>query len=134
MTSNTDVSARPQKVTLAVRLLYFIVAIGVLRTGMTVMRHIEVRSPDFLIASKALFYAVSIFVIYQMGKGKNWARWALVGLFVVHVPLTLLPAFESFVTNPLNIGLAFLQLAMYLASLALLFQKSSSEWFSSGGR
>ena len=134
MTSNTDVSARPQKVTLAVKLLYFIVAIGVLRTGMTVMRHIEVRSPDFLIASKALFYAVSIFVIYQVGKGKNWARWALVGLFVIHVPLTILPAFESFATNPVNIGLAFVVLAMYLVALALLFQHSSSDWFSSGSR
>ena len=134
MTSNTDVSARPQKVTLAVKLLYFIVAIGVLRAGMTVMRHIEVRSPDFLIASKALFYAVSIFVIYQVGKGKNWARWALVGLFVIHVPLTILPAFESFATNPVNIGLAFVQLAMYLVALALLFQHSSSDWFSSGSR
>jgi hypothetical protein len=130
MTSQTDLSARPQKVTLAVRLLYFVVAIGVLRTGMTVMRHIEVRSPDFLIASKALFYAISILVIYQVGKGKNWARWTLVGLFVVHVPLTILPAFESFATNPVNIGLGFLQLAMYLVSLALLFQQSSSHWFS----
>lgn len=132
MTSKTNVSARPQKVTLAVKLLYFVVAIGVLRTGMTVMRHIEVRSPDFLITTKALFYAASILVIYQMGKGKNWARWTLVGLLVVHVPLTILPAFESFVTNPVNIGLGFLQLAMYLVSLALLFQKSSSDWFASG--
>jgi len=130
MTSKTDVSARPQKVTLAVKLLYFVVGIGVLRTGMTVMRHIEVRSPDFLVFSKALFYAAVIFVIYQLGKGKNWARWALVGLFVVHVPLTILPAFESFGVNPLNIGLGFLQLAMYLVSLALLFQQSSSDWFS----
>jgi hypothetical protein len=133
MTSKTDVSARPQKVTLAVRLLYFIVAIGVLRTGMTVIRHIEVRSPDFLIASKAFFYAISIFVIYQVGKGKNWARWAIVTLFVVHIPLTILPAFESFITNPGNIGLAFLQLAMYLVALALLFQHRSSDWFSTGG-
>lgn len=132
MTFKNDPSARPQKVTLAVKLLYFIVAIGVLRTGMTVMRHIEVRSPDFLIASKALFYVVSILVIYQVGKGKNWARWMLVGLFVVHVPLTILPAFESFVTNPVNIGLGFLQLALYLVSLALLFQQGSSGWFANG--
>ena len=115
------------------KILYVIVAIGVLRTGMTVMRHIDVRSPDFLIISKGIYYLVSLFVIYQVSRGQNWARWVLVALFVVHVPLTILPAFESFAVNPLNVGLGFVQLAMYLASLALLFNRASSEWFASRG-
>jgi hypothetical protein len=133
MTSEPETSGPPRKVTVATKILYVIVAIGVVRTAMTVMQHIEVRSPDFLIISKAVYYALSIYVIYQLGRRRNWARWVLVGLFIIHVPLTILPAFESFAVNPLQIGLGFVQLAMYLVSLALLFNQVSSDWFARRG-
>ncbi|MEM9301936.1 MAG: hypothetical protein AAGE01_07485 [Pseudomonadota bacterium] len=129
---NSKIDQAPRPVSLAIKLLYVIVAIGVIRTGMTVMRHIEVRSPDFLIFSKAAIYAVSLLVIHQAGKGRNWARWTLAGLLIIHIPLTILPAFDSFASNPLNMGLGFVQLAMYLVSLALLFSRNSSNWFGKG--
>jgi len=125
----TEMPARPAKVGLAIKMLYLVVGIGVLRTVITVMRHADVRSPHFLISIKFVIYAVSIILIYQIGKGRNWARWALVVIFVCNIPITILPAFGSFSLVPVHTLLGFLQLGLYIFALVLLFQAGSSEWF-----
>lgn len=128
----TDLPGKPAKVVLAVKLLYFIVGIGILRTAMTVIRHADVRSPEFLILAKGVYYAASLYLIYQVSKGRNWARWSLVVLLAINVPLTILPAFESISYSPVHTVLGFLQLGLYLFALVLLFHESSSSWFGSG--
>ena len=125
-------SERPAKIVLAVRILYLVVGIGIIRTAMTVMRHAEVRSPDFLIIAKLLIYAASLFLIYQISKGKNWARWSLVVIFAICIPLTILPTFESIFHNPGHALLGLLSLALYIVALVLLFHGSSSDWFGTG--
>lgn len=120
---------KPRKVGLATKILYLIVSIGIIRTIITVIRHIEVRSPYFLISTKLLFYLVSWVLIYQTSKGRNWARWSLVAILIIHIPLTILPAFESISHNLFHTLLGFLQLGLYILALVLLFHKSSSDWF-----
>jgi hypothetical protein len=122
-------SATPAKVALAVKMLYVVVGIGVIRTIMTVIRHIDVRSPDFLIMTKLLTYAFSAYLIYQINKGKNWARWTLVGIFVISIPLTILPAFESFSHNPIHTLLGFVQIGLFVYGLMLVFSKDVAGWF-----
>ena len=120
---------KPAKVILAAKLLYLVVGIGIIRASMRVIRHADVRSPDFLIFTKLLVYTASLFLIYQMGKGKDWARWSLVVIFAIGIPLTVLPAFESISHNPIHAILGFLQLGLYIVALLFLFQGSSSGWF-----
>ena len=122
-------SERPPKVALAVKFFYVIVGIGVIRAVMTIIRHADVRSPVSLIITKLVIYAGSLYLIYQLGKGKNWARWSMVAIFIINIPLTILPAFGSFSHNPIHASLGFVQLALYIAALAYLFQKISSSWF-----
>jgi len=119
------------KVVLSVKMLYLVVGIGVIRTAMTVFRHIDVRSPNFLIITKLIVYAASIYLIQQINKGKNWARWSLVVLLTLSIPLTILPAFGQFSHNPVYAVLFFMQLVLYIVALVFLFQKSSSEYFKS---
>lgn len=125
----SEIAVRPAKVALAVKMLYLVVGIGILRTAITVMRHADVRSPHFLISAKFVIYAVSLFLVYQIGKGRNWARWSLVVIFVCNIPLTILPAFGSFSLVPVHTLLGFLQLGLYIFALVLLFHAGSSEWF-----
>ena len=120
---------KPAKVILAVKLLYMVVGVGIIRVSMRVIRHADVRSPDFLIFTKLLVYTASLFLIYQMGKGKDWARWSLVVIFAIGIPLTVLPAFESISHNPIHAILGFLQLGLYIVALLFLFHGSSSGWF-----
>jgi len=127
--SEQELSIQPAKVTLAVKLFYTVVGIGILKTAYTVVRHLDVRSPDFLIITKLISYAISIYLIYLVGKGKNWARWVLAIIFVICIPLTILPFFELLSHNPINSVLGLAQLVLYSAGLVLLFQQSSREWF-----
>jgi len=117
------------KVVLSVKMLYLVVGIGVIRTAMTVFRHIDVRSPDFLIITKLIVYSASIYLILQINKGKNWARWSLVVLLTISIPLTILPAFGQFSHNPVYAVLFYMQLILYIVALVFLFQNSSSEYF-----
>ena len=126
----TEMATRPAKVSLAIKMLYLIVGLGIFRAAMTVMRHVDVRSPHFLISIKVVLYALSLFLIYQVGKGRNWARWSLVVIFVINIPLSILPAFESFSVVPVQTLLGFLQLGLYIFALVLLFHADSTRWFS----
>lgn len=122
----------PEKIVNAVKLLYLVVAIGIIRTAMTVIRHVDVRSPHLLIFSKMLVYAASVFLIYQVSKGKNWARWLLLAILAIAFPLSVLPTFDAIFHNPIHTLLGFLQLALYIAAMIFLFHRSSAQWFAAG--
>jgi hypothetical protein len=113
-------------------MLYLLIAIGIVRTSMTVIRHADVRSPYFLIFTKLLVYAVTVFLIYQISKGRNWARWLLLAIVSIAFPLSILPIFETLTHNPVHTLLGFLQLALYIVAMVLLFHKSSTDWFGTG--
>ena len=122
-------SERPPKVALAVKFFYVIVGIGIIRAALTIIRHADVRSPYSLIITKLIIYAGSLYLIYQLSKGRNWARWLMVVIFIISIPLTILPAFASFSHNPVYTSLGFVQLALYIIGLVFLFHRSSSSWF-----
>jgi len=129
----TELLEKPAKVILAMRIFYFVIAIGVARVIMTVIRHADVRSPVFLIVTKLLFYAACVFVLYHLGKGDNRARWTLVALLVISFPLIILPAYGGISHNMVQTALTFLQVVLYVVALVFLFHKSSSAWFDTGG-
>jgi hypothetical protein len=120
---------KPKKVVHAIKMLYLIIGIGVIRTIMTVMRHADVRSPYFLIVTKFLIYAVSLFLIYQIGEAKNWARWSMVVIFVIITPLIIMPNFDALSHNPIHSLMGILSSGLYIVALVFLFHESSSDWF-----
>ena len=124
-----DLWQKSDEVALAAKMLYLVVVVGITRTVMTVVRHVDVRSPYFLISVKLCIYVISVFVIYQLSKGKNWARWTLLAIFTLCIPLVILPIFDSFSHSPVNSLLGLLQLALFVFSFVLIFCKKSSAWF-----
>jgi hypothetical protein len=130
--STKALSDKPEKVVTAVKLLYLMIAIGMIRTTMTVLRHADVRSPYSLIFTKVLIYAASLFLIYQISKGENWARWLLLIIFAIAFPLSVMPTFDAITHNPVHALLGLLQLGLYIIAMVYLFQRSSSEWLGSG--
>ncbi|MGD9229129.1 MAG: hypothetical protein PVF26_21680 [Desulfobacterales bacterium] len=122
-------SERPLKVTLAAKFFYLVVGLGIIRAVVTIIRHADVRSPHFLIYTKLIIYAGSLYLIYQLNKGRNWARWLLGVIFIIAIPLVILPAFASYSHNPVDALLAFIQTALYIIGLVFLFHSSSSSWF-----
>ena len=122
-------SEKPLKVTIAVKFFYLVVGFGIIRAVMTIIRHADVRSPDFLIYTKLIIYAGSLYLIYQLNKGRNWARWLLGVIFIIAIPLVILPAFASYSHNPVDALLALIQTAFYIIGLVFVFHRSSSNWF-----
>lgn len=132
MMQTKELLERPTKIVHAQKMLYLVVGIGVIRTMITVIRHFDVRSPYFLISTKSLLYVVSLFLIYQIGKGRNWAKWSVVVLFAIIIPMYVLPNFDAMFHNPIHSLLGFLSLGLYIVALVFLFQESSSAWFKAG--
>ena len=97
-------SERPSKVALAVKFFYLVVGAGII-------------------------YAGSLYLIYQLNKGRNWARWWLLVIFIIAIPLVILPAFASYSHNPVDALIAFIQTALYIIGMVFLFHRSSSNWF-----
>lgn len=122
---------KPRAIRTATYLLYFSVVIGIVRTGMTVMRHIDVRTPHFYVGTKLALYALSFFLIYKLAQGYNWAKWAMIALLVAAIPLGVLPTLDSVQHSPLHSALGFVQLAALIVAVVLLFRKPSSDWFAS---
>lgn len=120
---------KPAKVVLALKLLYVGIGIGVIRTGIVVVRHLEVRTPDFIIVVKCAIWAGVLYSIFQAGEGRNWARWLLLALFIVTVPLNLLPLIPTFTNYPVDGSLGVLQYALFVIALGLLFRPDASAWF-----
>ena len=123
------VEKRPKNVTIAISMMYLVVVLGIVRTSMTVLRHLEVRTPDLYIGGKVLIYVVSVFLIYQAGKGSNWARWSLTLLLLISIPLGVLPTFDAIAHSPLHTLLGFTQTGLYVVALVFLFHRDSSTWF-----
>lgn len=128
-TAQVTRAARPIQVLLAEKLLLTVVGIGLLRTGITVVRHLDVRTPWGIILTKLLLISLSLYLIWQLGRGRNWARWSLVGILAVAVPLNILPALDALSHSPVTTLLQLSQLALYLWALALLFRPPASHWF-----
>ena len=120
---------RPAVVTLAIRLFLGVVGIGIIQVVMLVFRHIDVRSPGFLIGLKLAIYAFSIFLLYQIAAGKHWARVLMIAIFVVAIPLVVLPTLQSFSHYPVYGAIEIVQVILYLVALRMLFRQDASAWF-----
>jgi len=132
--STIELSARPAKVVLAVKVLYLFVALGAIRTALMMIRHLDVRSPLFDIVANLVIYAASLYLIHQLSKGKNWARWSLVAILFFSLFLLLLPTFDSFTLNPVNTLLVLVQYTLYVVALVFLFHRETQGWFAAGAR
>jgi hypothetical protein len=122
-------SEKPPKVALAVKFFYAVVGLGIIRAAMTIIRHADVRSPYFMIFTKLIIYLFSFYLISQISKGKNWSRWTIVVIFILAIPLTILPAFAAFAPYPVHTILGFIQIALFVIGMVFLFHPSSSGWF-----
>ncbi|MGV6826437.1 MAG: hypothetical protein ACWA5Q_05630 [bacterium] len=122
----------PAKVNLAAKLLYVVIALGIVQVLMTIIRHWDVRSPLFLIGVKIAIYVFSLYLVTRLKNGDNWVRWALLVLLIVNIPLTIVPVFQSFTHYPVHGVIEVVQIALYLGALLLLFSRESSSWFQSG--
>jgi len=127
--TNQQISAPPQKVDLAVKLLYGVVAIGVVRMIINIINHIEVRSIGMTHLIHVLVFVLSSYFIYQLSKQQNWARITLLIILIVEIPLSILPMFDAITHSLLNNGLGLIQTVLFVSAMVLLYRPEASAWF-----
>jgi uncharacterized membrane protein YuzA (DUF378 family) len=83
----------------------------------------------FVILLMCLITAPPAFVIYMIGKGKNWARIAYIVVFVAGLVISIVETVQSPADSFFSSGIQSLQMCIQLTALILLLQKDASAWF-----
>jgi hypothetical protein len=127
----TGADERPKAISRAVTLLWVALGIGVVRGAIRHIRHADVRSFGVGELVTLALWALSVFLIVQVWKGRHWARVAWLVIFCLAVPLGILPLFQSVAYFPVANGLGIGQSLVWLVGIALMFQRDASTWFRS---
>ena len=124
-----NLKSRPEKVEAAVKLFYITLGIGILRSGIEASRLAQTAMLAFVLFIMVFTFGIIWLLIHMTGKGRNWARIALLLSFIVGIPFSIRPLLLSLAANPISGLLGIGQLAIQTVALFFLFQKPSSDWF-----
>src|SRR5436190_902215 len=117
MDTNLISSDRPKKVQNAVTLLYVTLAIGIISAILQTLSHARI-SRTF---TSLVIFAVMAFLIVNIGQRRNWARVAVLILFLIGVLPWILPLIRFFTYHPISGFLALAQLVLQSVALVFLF-------------
>jgi len=128
MVNNTGLE-KPKKVGLAVNLLYTVIALGVIRATVNIIRHIDVRSIGYMHFGHALFLIASGYLVYLVNKRHNWARITLLIILILEIPVSILPIFDSISHSVLANLIGLIQVILFTVAMVQLFSQESRAWF-----
>lgn len=123
----TKAKKRPESVSLALKIIYFTLAIGFLDQLLPIFDYflITFGLRLFMILVLIGVYGAVAFMTYKIGEGKNWARYG----FAVLVLLSLVVVFNDDLSAYST--LSFIIIGGRVYALWLLFQKPATDWFNS---
>lgn len=130
---NNEQLPRPLKVTSALIIFYawlFITTINTIISNIPKLSSSGFNIFKTFEPSQLLIIICLFFLIYMIGKGKNWARITFFILFIIGILSLLIAQYIStFIhTGGLNLK-GIIWPIILLIGVILLFQKDSSEWF-----
>ena len=128
----------PNKVSMAVTLLWIVIAVGVISSTFNFSSSLEIANASglglgWLIFTLYFTFLLLAFFVWKIGQGKNWARITYLILFIIGVPFTIYSYLTS-VVSMLSIILGIVGMIVQIIALVFLFQKQSSDWFNSKTR
>lgn len=130
MTETTvEQSNRPAIISNALKLLYATLGIGVLRAVLEFQMQVQQASLWFILFIWAVVFGLMWFLIHKIGSRRNWARITFLILFLVGIPLSILPLLQSLSATPVSGLIGILQIVGQVVALVMLFQGTSNVWF-----
>lgn len=121
--------AKPQETAVAMVFLYSGLLVSALRSAfMEQSIATQTSYPVLNTLFSVLFLAITLFLIFMIGKGRMWARTIFLIWFMVSLPVFGLEAYHL-VDKPMTGSLGILNTLLNLAAMVLLFRKGSSDWF-----
>ncbi len=83
------------------------------------------------ILATAVFYIVIIVLVKQMSSDRKWARTAILVLYILAMIAYPVVMSEQIRASMLVAALLFIQAALVIYALVLLYNKECTEWFNS---
>jgi hypothetical protein len=123
------VAGKPHKVTLAVRLLYSTLGLGIVRSIWEFPIQAQQSSAGFVLFVIVFTFVFVGFFVFMIDQGKNWARITFLVLFVIGVPLSIYPLLQSLAYAPVSGVMGLAQVVLQTLGIIFLFQKDASVWF-----
>ena len=120
---------RPKKVQNAVTILYVTLGFGIVRAVMEASANAEMAGVGFLMFVTLVVFAVMVFLITMIGRGRNWARITFLVLFLLGLLPSILPLIRSFAISPISGVPGLAQVVLQIVAMVFLFQQESSAWF-----
>jgi hypothetical protein len=120
---------RPKRVTIALTLLYF--SFGIWNIGyIQIIKSYPSKSFQLNLGSLIITSAIILFLIYMIGKGRDWARMSFFWIFAIFAPHSVPDVWKSTsIDYIIKIHYLF-QLVIIIFAFILSFYKESNIWFS----
>jgi len=127
-TESTATLQRPKEATLAVKLLFASLGIGLLRGLSGLMLK---PSGAMIVAALIVIaiFALGFFLVWKISAGRNWARIILLVLVVINLPFALLANLAELKRSVLSGALSIIIEVLIWIGTYLLFTKNSNLWF-----
>ncbi len=94
-TPTTQPSQKPAAVSTAIKLLYTTLVIGALRSALEWSHLTRVASPGFVLFVMLFTFALLVWLIDKVNRGRNWARITCLVFFILGVPMSILHLLQS---------------------------------------
>lgn len=92
-------------------------------------RSTQIVPPIVAVFTAVFTLGMMWFFIYNIEKGRNWARIIFLIIFIAGILFSVSSFLQMLKYNPIFILTGIIHTILQATALALLFQKSSSEWF-----
>jgi|GEM_PF-485039 len=126
-------SDKPASVSIATKILYATLVVGAIRSALEWPHQVQDASPASVLCvtifSTIFSFAISLWVIYMMDRGGNWALITFLVCFIIGVPMAVLQLIKSLSSSPASGVLGLLQVVLQTAALFMLFSQAASPWF-----
>jgi peptidoglycan/LPS O-acetylase OafA/YrhL len=124
----SDRGPRPDRVRTAVALLWASLGLGVATWVLGMVRDPETHFSVFIVVFTLLLLVFGAWVNAMVYWGKNWARILTLVLTLLSLLFVFVPV-EGSTTSPIEDVITFVDLALCIAAVYLLFTRPGSLWF-----
>jgi hypothetical protein len=125
-------AVKPSQVVLAVRLLWGMLALGLMNSAVQWPKLVEATPAEMIVAIQLVTFAIVGWLTIKISSGRNWARITYLVLFLIGLPGFFLQMPAVLAYSMLAAVLSFVQLAAQGLALVLVFRKPGSDWYRRG--
>jgi hypothetical protein len=120
---------RPREVIYAIRLTIASLVLTVI--AFPLRRPEVIKSHLIILGVFAIFLTLSftIFLIFMILRGQNWARLLYITLFFLGLPFSVPTFLMALSKNPISAFTNLTQLSLQMMAVVLLLQKPTRDWF-----